>query len=106
MCTYQTLVHNKDGYIIRCPDCKRLQLAFGTTMTTVDVEEYAQLRAQVDMECRYGAHCTNPGLKETVIPIDAHSMLCLNHTELLHLQLLLEGAAALLETYCILEEVE
>lgn len=45
-----------------------------------------------------------PLLKQYVIPVDQRNMLCLNAGELTHLQEMLAGAAALLETYRILEE--
>jgi hypothetical protein len=103
MCNYRTLVYNKNGYIIQCNSCDHLQLAFGTTVTSLYIELFHTTADHITKECLYRNPCCEPELKRTSIPIDTHTMLCLNFTELEAINEIFIQAKALLEMYTILE---
>lgn len=48
MCSYKTLSHSNDGYIILCNECGHLQLAFGTSAVKFDTETYSSFSTQVE----------------------------------------------------------
>ncbi|MFT4153542.1 DUF6686 family protein [Parafilimonas sp.] len=43
MCDFQKLAFSEHGYIVRCVDCGYLQLAFGTTMLTLNHDDFHAL---------------------------------------------------------------
>lgn len=103
MCHYQTLAYSADGYMVRCPDCKRIQLAFGTTIVTLDTGEFEQLAAQVELEALYDRPMSMPEQKSIIIHVSMYSMLGLTTGELRRLRHMLHQAMPLLTTYEILE---
>lgn len=106
MCDTQTLAYAGDGYIIRCPQCHRIQLAFGTVAVVTKEKQLKKLKERADLEllCR-SAGMFEPDLKSVTLPITQTTMLCLSMRELEALTELLAQAFALLEVYAMLDAV-
>jgi len=47
MCRHNILAHNEQGYVVSCNGCGRYQLAFGTSLTTLDPADYDRFCNQV-----------------------------------------------------------
>lgn len=103
MCHYQTLAYSADGYMVRCPDCKRIQMAFGTTIVTLDTEAFKELAAQIELETLCERPMAMPEQKSIIIHVGTYCMLGLTVDELCRLSHLLHQAFPLLTTYEILE---
>lgn len=104
MCRFQILSQTNSGYVVYCNDCRRIQLAFGTTMVKIEPDNFHRLKETVAMECIYRNPCSEPELKNIIIPIYEETMLCLCYNELLKLERLTQEASVLFETYQILEQ--
>ena len=60
MCSYKTLKNNQHGYVIHCNDCNHIQVAFGTFVLSVTIEEFdGMVRSATDMHTRYRRHPGN-----------------------------------------------
>ena len=45
MCHYQTLYHDdQTGYVIRCPECEKIQVAYANLVTTFGMEDFSSFR--------------------------------------------------------------
>lgn len=88
-----------------CGSCKAIQFAFGTTLAKMPVENFLELVEMVRLECvsRKDAEMTN--LKSVIVPLEEGAMLCLTLGELQKLELLLQQATVIFETYRILDSV-
>lgn len=106
MCETQTLAYAGDGYIIRCPQCLRIQLAFGTVAVVTKEKQLKKIKERADLEllCR-SAGTFEPDLKSVTLPITQTTMLCLSMRELEAFTELLAQAFALLEVYALLDAV-
>lgn len=103
MCNYQTLYHGATGYVIRCPHCKGLQLAFGTTVVNLDITEFECFKKMVtrlaDDQC-YAIE----NEKTICLPLPAdHVMMLVTPAEICALANMTSEVQALLDTYDILE---
>lgn len=106
MCDTQTLAYANDGYIIRCPQCNRIQMAFGTVVVVTREKQLRKLKERADLEllCRATA-VYEPDLKSVTLPVTPSTMLCLSRKELEAFTELLAQAFALLEVYALLDAV-
>jgi hypothetical protein len=106
MCDTQTLAYANDGYIIRCPQCNRIQMAFGTVVVVTKEKQLKKIkeRAALEFLCR-GTAMQEPDLKSVTIPVTQTTMLCLSMKELEAFCELLDQAFALLEVYALLDSV-
>lgn len=105
MCNAQTLAHSNDGYIIRCRECRRVQLAFGTAALTIDEEQLLTIKEKIYYEMQYrGISYNQPALKQISIEINASTMLCLSINEVTALQDLMDQAFAVIDAYRIIEK--
>lgn len=104
MCDYQTLYHGAHGYVIRCPHCKNIQLAFGTSVVNLSVQEFNYFNGMVQ---RLSAECpsyTEPGEKVLCLPLPAdHVMMLLTREEVNTLADITSEVKALTDTYEILD---
>lgn len=41
MCQFKNWYADAGGYVIQCEDCKHFQVSFGTTMLTLDEQQYS-----------------------------------------------------------------
>lgn len=100
MCSTQTLAYSSEGYIIRCSDCGRMQLAFGVVALVIKRNQLIRLKEHAALELSCGHD--SPGMsghKCFSIPVDERTVLCLTREELHGLANLLDQAFALLEVY-------
>ncbi len=51
-CTYLTLYNSKDGYVVKCVYCNKIQLAFGNSILTLSQDEFQSLRCQTTDKIR------------------------------------------------------
>lgn len=47
MCRHNILAHNEQGYVVSCNGCGRYQLAFGTSLATLEPADYDRFCEQV-----------------------------------------------------------
>ena len=47
MCRHNILAHHEQGYVVFCKGCGRYQLAFGTSLTTLEPADYDRFCEQV-----------------------------------------------------------
>jgi hypothetical protein len=103
MCNYQTLYHGNTGYVIRCQQCKGLQLAFGTTVISFNLEEFecfTKMVTRLADDHKYESE----NEKAICLPLPAdHVMMLLTPREITSLARMTAEVQALLTTYEILE---
>lgn len=46
-CNFEFLYSGEEGYVVKCIQCNHYQVAFGTTMLTLDEEAYAVFYRQI-----------------------------------------------------------
>lgn len=103
MCNTQTLARSADGYIIRCTECNRIQLAFGVVAVTLKPHQFQRLKEYADMEQEYRTEVfPGPGQKCVSLPVNHTLTLCLTIEELQSLTDLLDQAAGLIAIYELL----
>ncbi|MGN7820102.1 DUF6686 family protein [Chitinophaga sp. 22536] len=104
MCNYQTLYHSSHGYVIRCPHCKGIQMAFGTSVVNLAPEEFfcfadMVVRLSDNIDPLYQEH-----EKSVCLPLPAdHVMMLLTPVEVNALARMVMEVQALLEAYAILD---
>jgi hypothetical protein len=52
MCSHNILAHNEQGYVVSCKGCGRYQLAFGTSLATLEPADYDRFCEQVAGQVR------------------------------------------------------
>lgn len=103
MCHTQTLARSPEGYIIRCAECNRIQLAFGVAAVTLKPHQFHRLKEYADLELQYKCSIpVEPDQKCISLPVNHSLMLCLSYNELTALTDLLDQAAALMAVYAML----
>ncbi len=45
-CSYLTLYYSKDGYVVKCVHCNKIQLAVGNIMLNLSLSEFQELRLE------------------------------------------------------------
>ncbi|WP_212001974.1 DUF6686 family protein [Chitinophaga sp. HK235] len=104
MCNYQTLYHGQNGYVIRCPHCKGIQLAFGTSVVNLAPEEFSCFADMVVRLSDGKEACYPENEKSICLPLPAdHVMMLLTPAETGRLASMVMEVRALLEAYQILE---
>lgn len=100
----QTLARSGQGYIIRCPDCNRIQLAFGVAAVVLKTHQLERLREYAGLEQQYRESGVPEDCrqKSVSLPVNHTLTLCLSYTELEALTDLLDQAAALMTVYTLL----
>jgi hypothetical protein len=103
MCNYQTLYHGNAGYVIRCQQCKGIQLAFGTTVISFNLEEFECFKKMVTQLADDHIYSSEHEKSICVpLPVD-HVMMLLTPVEIVTLAEMTSEVQALLQTYEILE---
>lgn len=105
MCSYKTLAHGIDGYIILCNECEHFQIAFGTSAVKFDAESYSQFSIQIETLTEI-KRCSN-FCNQKNIHIDlncSNTMMVLNYSELKKLSELVNQANFTLEMITLLEQ--
>ncbi|NLR56515.1 hypothetical protein HGH93_00275 [Chitinophaga polysaccharea] len=103
MCNYQTLYHGAAGYVIRCPHCKGIQLAFGTTVVNLATAEFSCFKKMVT-RLADDHHDATLHEKSICLPLPAdHVMMLVTPAEIGDLSRMAAEVQALLDTYEILE---
>ena len=105
MCNARTLAHSNEGYIIKCRECKRMQLAFGTAVLIVTEAQLSHIKERLQYEVLYKeSMVSRPDIKQVSVEINEYAMLCLSLNEMLALQDLVDQAFAVTEVYQILDK--
>ncbi|HET6224803.1 MAG TPA: DUF6686 family protein [Bacteroidia bacterium] len=100
MNSHKLLSHTESGYIIRCNDCKKYRLAFGTTLVNLSANELKAFQEEVSDQILFFPHDGFYHQKIIHVPLPtSNSCLILNYTELLKL-------ADMCTEVNLLEEVE
>lgn len=56
MNSHKLLSHTENGYITRCNNCNNYRIAFGTTMLCVSVDEFNELKSEIQDQFDYFPH--------------------------------------------------
>ncbi|HEY6504560.1 MAG TPA: DUF6686 family protein [Chitinophagaceae bacterium] len=94
MCQYQTLYHNdKTGYVIRCTDCEKIQLAYSNLVMTFSHEDFDAFRFWIKKIRDEQPEGKNPAIRSIMIPAPCQGIqLLLSPRELDDLVAMLETA--------------
>ncbi|WP_317166525.1 DUF6686 family protein [Chitinophaga fulva] len=104
MCNYQTLYHSSHGYVIRCPHCKGIQMAFGTSVVNLALEEFLCFADMVVRLSDNSDPLYQENEKSICLPLPAdHVMMLLTPAEVNTLASMVMEVQALLEAYAILD---
>lgn len=104
MCNYQTLYHSNNGYVIRCPHCKGIQLAFGTSVVNLGYEEFTCFTDMVVRLSDSKDSFPDDNEKAMCLPLPAeHVMMLVSPVELCRLAQMVMEVQALLQAYDILD---
>lgn len=107
MCDTQTLAASAEGYIIRCAECRRMQICFGIAAVILKQDQFYRLKVHVAEAILYGrAYGTEPDRRAISLPVNKTVILCLSWNELKALEDLVTQAAALIEVYDLLAQVK
>lgn len=94
MCHYQTLYHNDNtGYVVRCPECEKIQLGYGNLMVTFGRSDFDDFRWWLRKIKEEQSPAQSPTLRCIVIPTPCDGMkLLLSMRELRDFDAMLEAA--------------
>ena len=94
MCHYQTLYHNDSiGYVVRCPECEKIQIGYGNLMVTFGSADFEDFRWWLAKVRKEQARPQSPSLRCIVIPTPCEGMkLLLSMRELDDFDAMLEAA--------------
>ncbi len=56
MCRHNVLAHTEQGYVVSCMGCGKFQLAFGTSLTTLEPADYERFCEQVAVLSKGNRH--------------------------------------------------
>lgn len=106
MCRHDVLAHSDQGYVVCCKGCGRYQLAFGTSLATLEPADYNRFCEQITglaachRECREAEQA-----KRIYVDLySSHTMMVLNKKELKALGALLDEAEFTRQIGFLLEE--
>ncbi|MES2778921.1 MAG: DUF6686 family protein [Bacteroidota bacterium] len=103
MCTPITLHHNKHGYISWCKECNHINIAFGTIVFALSIQQFEQFIQLINMDVTQynGKMCSKE--KSLMYNTDSsHINMVLCYTELVLLAELLNKATMLFQAHQIL----
>lgn len=104
MCSTRLLYQSSDGFMTYCPECKSIQMAFGTTAVKFSEEHFKQFCEMVLEEKPIDPGCS---IKNLWLPLpDKHTRMIISNMELAALHFGLEQAQASLEVYRTLNELD
>ena len=68
MCDFHILHHNAHGYVVKCPGCKTIKMAFGSVAFSMTLDQFYEFQTLVRLH--YGTHssCIWRGQKRAEIP--------------------------------------
>jgi hypothetical protein len=94
MCHYQTLYHNDStGYVVRCPECEKIQIGYGNLMITFGRGDFDDFRWWLRRIRDEQSPSQSPTLRCIVIPTPCEGMkLLLSMRELVDFDNMLETA--------------
>lgn len=93
MCKHKLLAHNHSGYVLFCKGCGRYQLAFGTSLITLEPKEYESFCEHVSGLAENSTYTGFEKEKQVCINIfSPNAMMVLNNKELRRLNILLDEA--------------
>ncbi|MEI9810984.1 MAG: DUF6686 family protein [Bacteroidota bacterium] len=100
MCHYQTLYHNdKAGYVIRCSDCEKIQVAYSNLVMTFVHEDFDAFRFWIKKIKDEQPEGQNPSVRCIMIPAPCQGIqLLLSANELDDMVVMLETADAELQS--------
>jgi hypothetical protein len=107
MCDTQTLAASTEGYIIRCAECRRMQICFGIAAIVLKQDQFYKLKVHVAEAILFGGvYNAEPDRRVISLPVNKAVILCLSWNELKALGDLVTQASALMEVYDLLAQVK
>jgi hypothetical protein len=79
MCEFQHLYFGDHGYVVRCKECGHYQVAFLSTVLTLDESQFHELLNAAKRKCNECRETVPPHSKNIVLPTPA-SAVCLMPT--------------------------
>jgi hypothetical protein len=106
-CHYEILAHNDNGYVLSCHGCGHYQLAFGTTVLTMQPEHLQHFRHRLQKEKIAASREGFSNQKTIRVPVGtAHVQMALTAVETEKLLLLIDEAAGAAVFRKLMEELE
>jgi hypothetical protein len=103
MCDTQMLAASAEGYIIRCTECRHIQICFGIAAITLKQDQFFRLKVHVSESILFGgAYHAGPDCRTISLPVNKAVVLRLSWNELKALEGLVAQASALIEVYDLL----
>lgn len=99
MCRFKNWYQDEGGYIIQCEDCRHFQVSFGTSMLTLDENQYSEFLKMVTAKKTDHVPMHNPDCKCIILPTPAPNIhIILTENELLHLYEMIQAADTEIKT--------
>lgn len=93
MCQHKVLHNNKSGYVVLCGGCNQIQVAFASTLVTLNEEQFCIFSGIVDKSYKSNSHFYQRNRKTIKIPTpEATVSMILTIDELEDLQVLVSAA--------------
>jgi hypothetical protein len=94
MCHYETLYYeNNTGYVVRCTECKNVQIGYGNLLLTFTVNDFKSFKSWIG-KVKSGSNQTeNESLRNIILPVPCEGVrFVLSMQELMELDVMLEAA--------------
>ena len=93
MCEFRHLYFGDNGYVVRCKECGHYQVAFSSTVLTLDQKQFQQLRNITKRKCNECIDEIPAHIKNMILPTPASSIcMMLTKSEALCFSEILETA--------------
>lgn len=103
-CTYVTLHSGANGYIVKCESCEKYQLAFLSSLLTLDEEEYKKICQQTKEQITQTSVGSNTNCKSILLQTGCDDVkIILSPLELRDLHEMLEDADVTERTNALLQ---
>lgn len=103
MCQFKNWYADEGGYVIQCVDCKHFQVSFGTTMLTLDEQQFDVLTKTALQKKELHVCMPDPDCKCIILPTPSNSVhIILSERELLHLHEMTQAVDVEIKTNCML----
>jgi hypothetical protein len=106
MCSYQTLYHSdKAGYIIRCEECEKIQVAYSNLVITFERTDFDSFGSLIS-KIKNGRHpgSGSPAVRSIMVPLPCQGIqFLLSYNELIEFSTMLEEADTELKSLAMLK---
>lgn len=107
MCDFDTLYFGNDGYVARCKECERFQIAFGTSVLTLNQLEFEAMTRQINSKLIAAQNDISGCCKNILLVTPSqYVQMCVTKDEALRFQKMMEDADTEMQTLAMLKMFE